>query len=186
MKVISSLKQAHHLIIMAEEVDCIFGSGDDSDDDDQQSIGGSEHGNGCGVLNRRQLLDERPKACGVMAFHNGTEESLFLSVQRIAKQGNPQSVLHAIDKYCYGRHWMMHCGDRKVKYLEKALQLGRGETPYLRDVNTDDSKVSESRLAERHLICLEIGSYCGYSAVKIASTFGPSDNEFLYCIGDCN
>jgi hypothetical protein len=170
---------------MVEEVDCIFGSGGDSDDDDQQSIGDSQQGHGCGVLNRGQLLEGRPKSCGVMAFHNGTEESLFLSVQREAKQGNPESVLRAIDKYCYGRHWMMHCGDRKVKYLEKALQLGRGETPYLNDVNGEKNEVLETRLAGINLICLEIGSYCGYSAVKIASTFGPSDNEFLYCIGDC-
>lgn len=170
---------------MIEGVDCIFGSGGDSDDDDEQSIGGSEHGHGCSVLNRGQLLDGRPKSCGVMAFHNGTEESLFLSVQREAKQGNPSSVLRAIDKYCYGRHWMMHCGDRKVKYLEKALEFGRGEMRYPHDVSVEQNKDMELRSSEVHLICLEIGSYCGYSAVKIASTFGPSDNEFLYCIGDC-
>lgn len=160
---------------MVEEVNCIFGSGADSDDDDSPSIGGSELGNLCTEFNRRQLLDKRPKSCGVMAFHNGTEESLFLSVQRRATKGNPQSVLTAIDEFCYGRHWMMHCGDRKVKYLEKALQLGKREIPHENAVN---------KVAEVHLICLEIGSYCGYSALKIASTFGPSDNEFLYCIGD--
>lgn len=68
---------------------------------------------------------------------------------------------------------MMHCGDRKTQYLDKALRLARRENSV--DIDTASKK--------QNLICLEIGSYCGYSAVKIASSFGIEENEYLYCIG---
>jgi hypothetical protein len=156
----------------------MFGDGDDSD---------SENSEGNCLLKARtdfnstqrmsQLLLSRPAACGVMAFHNGTEEALLLFVERYAQKGKPASVLNAVDSFCYGRHWMMHCGDKKVKYLEKALQLGREKA------KVTVSGTSRCPVSSSQLVCLEIGSYCGYSAVKIASTFGSSDNEFLYCIG---
>jgi hypothetical protein len=156
----------------------MFGDGDDSD---------SENSEGNCLVKARtdfnstqrmsQLLLSRPAACGVMAFHNGTEEALLLFVERYAQKGKPASVLNAVDSFCYGRHWMMHCGDKKVKYLEKALQLGREKA------KVTVSGTSRCTVSSSQLVCLEIGSYCGYSAVKIASTFGSSDNEFLYCIG---
>ena len=161
---------------MNQELNDLFGGGDDSDAEDSEG-NCLEAGTDLDSTQRiSQLLLSRPAACGVMAFHNGTEEALLLFVERSAKRGSPASVLHAIDSFCYGRHWMMHCGDKKVKYLEKALQLGRRKAK-----NTVFEK--NRPVASSQLVCLEIGSYCGYSAVQIASTFGSSDNEFLYCIG---
>jgi hypothetical protein len=157
----------------------MFGDGDDSDSEDAEGNCLLEARTDLNSTQRimRQLLLSRPAACGVMAFHNGTEEALLLFVERYAQRGNPASVLDAIDSFCYGRHWMMHCGDKKVKYLEKALQLGREK------VKVTASGMNHCPVASSQLVCLEIGSYCGYSAVKIASTFGSSDNEFLYCVG---
>jgi hypothetical protein len=57
------------------------------------------------VASRRKLLQSRPQSCGLLAFHNGTEESLWLYVQRNATRGVPLSVLKAVDIFCYSRHW---------------------------------------------------------------------------------
>lgn len=155
----------------------LFGGGDDSDSEESEGNCQEARKDLDSTQRMSQLLLSRPAACGVMAFHNGTEEALLLYVERYAQRGTPASVLDAIDSFCYGRHWMMHCGDKKVKYLEKALQLGREKA------TTNTCSESGCPVASSQLVCLEIGSYCGYSAVKIASTFGSSDNEFLYCIG---
>ena len=161
-----------HLFDDSEDSD-----GDDRNDDMEMNITLSSD------VCRQQLLTQRPRTCGVMAFHNGTEEALYLFVQRYAQRGNAASILKAIDVFCYSRHWMMHCGDQKVQYLEKALSLGKDQTSYS-SIKSDD-ELAESRGKSSHgLICLEIGSYCGYSAVKIASLFDPSGDDYLYCIGE--
>ena len=151
----------------------LFGDSSDSDDEEPSGKGFMVSGDIQSSLCRTQLIRNRPASCGVMAFHSGTEEALLLYVEREAKRGNPASVLDTIDRFCYGRHWMMHCGDRKTQYLDRALCLaGRKDS-------------TDSRIASKgqNLICLEIGSYCGYSAVKIASSFSNGENEHLYCIG---
>ena len=43
------------------------------------------------------LATERPEASGVMAFHNGTEESLLCHVKRTATEGDCMSILRQID-----------------------------------------------------------------------------------------
>ena len=151
----------------------LFGDSSDSDDEESIGVGVMASGDIQSSSYRTQLIRNRPASCGVMAFHSGTEEALLLYVEREAKRGNPASVLETIDRFCYSRHWMMHCGDRKTQYLDRALCLaGRKDS-------TDIRIASEGQ----NLICLEIGSYCGYSAVKIASSFGNGENEYLYCIG---
>ena len=149
--------------------------GDSLDSDDEVPLGKNlmVSGDKKTLLCRTQLIRKRPASCGVMAFHSGTEEALLLHVQREARRGNPASVLEAIDEFCYSRHWMMHCGDRKTQYLDKALCLA----------GSKDSQEIHSASKSQNLLCLEIGSYCGYSAVKIASSFGIGENEYLYCIG---
>lgn len=93
----------------------------------------------------------------------------------------------------------MHCSDRKVKYLDKALLLSKElksstnstvnindcniTDNYIKDTNNDTSNSTKLTTTDG-LICLEIGSYCGYSAVKIAASFNELDGSFLYCIGN--
>ena len=156
-----------------EDKNTLFGDSPDSDDDEPKRKDDMVSGDMQSSSYRAELMRKRPASCGVMAFHSGTEEALLLHVQREAERGNPASVLRAIDEFCYSRHWMMHCGDRKTQYLDKALRLARRENSV--DIDTASKK--------QNLICLEIGSYCGYSAVKIASSFGIEENEYLYCIG---
>lgn len=127
----------------------------DTRSDNQQLSNTKESNNN----NVKLLLDQRSPACGVLKFHNGIEESLILTVERDLSITNAEEVLAAVDKFCYSRHWMMHIGPEKGKILDNVV------------LNN----------AKNNLVCVELGSYCGYSAVRMASKF-KYDDSILYCV----
>ena len=112
---------------------------------------------------REKALAERPPGAGVLAFHPGVEEALLLYVDRLATDGDATSVLLAVDNYCYARHWMMHVGDRKGVVVEQEMMKAQ-------NINCDIPNTC----------AVEIGSYCGYSAVRIARNL--KESEKLYSI----
>jgi catechol O-methyltransferase len=132
--------------IMAEEMDAMFGAGDEGD-----------MGSSCSAC-EADGAEVRANANGLLAFHTGTEEAMLAYVFDNAERNNPINILQTVDRFCYTRHWMMHVGDKKQQILIDAIANVEGGV----------------RLA------LEIGSYCGYSAVLIASHL-PSDAR-LFCI----
>ncbi|KAJ8393500.1 hypothetical protein AAFF_G00059730 [Aldrovandia affinis] len=76
-------------------------------------------------------------------------QRLLRAVQKKATQGDPQSVIATIDDFCRHSEWAMNVGD------EKGLIL--------------DSIVSEVNPST----ALELGTYCGYSTVRIARLLPP-------------
>eukprot|EP00252_Welwitschia_mirabilis_P013155 TRINITY_DN29043_c0_g1_i1.p1 TRINITY_DN29043_c0_g1~~TRINITY_DN29043_c0_g1_i1.p1 ORF type:complete len:279 (-),score=24.07 TRINITY_DN29043_c0_g1_i1:153-989(-) len=76
---------------------------------------------------------------------DGREKALLEYVLANAEKGNPDSVLQRIDEFAGRSSWLMNIGKDKGAFLEQALA---DRKPHL---------------------ALEIGTYCGYSAVKIAS-----------------
>mmetsp|Transcript_32804 Transcript_32804/g.55316 ORF Transcript_32804/g.55316 Transcript_32804/m.55316 type:complete len:269 (+) Transcript_32804:103-909(+) len=105
----------------------------------------------------------RPTNAGVFTFHTGTEEALYYYVTQKAKRGNPGEILRAIDEYCYTVHWMMHVGDLKLPVIQKALNLAESS-------------------AIGGLVIVELGSYCGYSAIFLASHMNENRGDHLYCV----
>ena len=87
----------------------------------------------------------RSAACGVLQFHNGTEDEMLRVVAAEAERGDSAAVLATIDRFCRSRHWMMHVGDVKGAILRGAA----------------------ARAAPG--LWVELGAYCGYSAVLLAS-----------------
>ncbi|XP_068104711.1 catechol O-methyltransferase A-like isoform X1 [Hyperolius riggenbachi] len=71
-------------------------------------------------------------------------------VQRYAKAGDAASVISAIDTFCSKVEWAMNVGDKKGEIL--------------------DAVVRETR---PHWV-LELGTYCGYSTVRIARLLPPN------------
>ncbi|KAM3939715.1 catechol O-methyltransferase isoform 1-T2 [Leptodactylus fuscus] len=83
-------------------------------------------------------------------FMNHTKEQRVLQyVLDNATRGDPQSVIESIDKYCNEKEWAMNVGDQKGLIL--------------------DNVVREANPRE----LLELGTYCGYSAVRIARLLQP-------------
>ena len=120
--------------------------------------------------------ETRPRGCGVMDWHNGTEEAMFLYVERDLRKHAKSSkssggdlpaeqdllverILASVDAFCSRRHWMMHVGPQKAQFLLEAVQ-----------------KVPPAT-AGRTLLFLEVGSYCGYSSVLLASELRRRDRE---------
>ncbi|XP_072537478.1 catechol O-methyltransferase A [Salminus brasiliensis] len=76
-------------------------------------------------------------------------QRMLKAVQKNATKGNPESVISAIDYFCQHSEWAMNVGDEKGAIL--------------------DSVVSEVNPST----ALELGTYCGYSAVRIARLLSP-------------
>ncbi|KAJ0068338.1 hypothetical protein NL108_005929, partial [Boleophthalmus pectinirostris] len=72
------------------------------------------------------------------------------AVQKNATRGDPCSVVKAIDDYCRHKEWAMNVGDEKGCIV--------------------DSVVSEVKPTT----VLELGTYCAYSTVRIASLLPPN------------
>jgi len=114
----------------------------------------------------------RPKENGVLAFHEGVEELLLNYVHQNAKSNDPLSVLQTIDEFCLTKHWMMHIGQEKAEVILDAI----------RESKKRHSEISFSHENHSHFVVVELGSYCGYSAVRIASELYPSRSQHLFCI----
>ena len=87
---------------------------------------------------------------------------MIVNIERDESIVTAEDVLSAVDHYCYSRHWMMHIGPEKGRILDDTIRQTQG----------DDSKP---------LVCVELGSYCGYSTVRIASQLKNKDSV-LYSI----
>jgi catechol O-methyltransferase len=75
---------------------------------------------------------------------DGREEALADYVVAHARQGDPEDVIRVIDEFCMKRSVMINVGDEKGEILDRAV-----------------------RRASPHLL-LELGTYCGYSALRMA------------------
>lgn len=92
----------------------------------------------------------RPK----MGKDDGREAECLVHVRSKAKQGNAQSVLQEIDSFARSSKWMMNVGDVKGEILKQSLQRAKPS------------------------LVLELGAYCGYSAILIASTIPKHGHVF--------
>jgi hypothetical protein len=58
----------------------------------------------------------------LLSFIGATPEQRLLTyVKRTAKQGDAQSVIDSIDKWCWSSQWMMNIGNLKGKILDDAV-----------------------------------------------------------------
>lgn len=123
----------------------------------------------CSARSRSEIGNETPrdKSCGVLAFHPCTEQSLLIHVKNNlvsqSQEATTQSIEHApsnavlqlIDDFCLSRHWMMHMGPQKgaivLGALEKSIMLYR-----------------QQQCPQHPFVAVELGTYCGYSAIMIA------------------
>jgi catechol O-methyltransferase len=80
---------------------------------------------------------------------DGREEALARYVAAQARAGDLDDVIRVIDEFCYEQSVMMNVGDEKGEILDRAVRRAR----------------------PRRL--LELGTYCGYSALRMARMMSP-------------
>lgn len=80
---------------------------------------------------------------------DGREEALAVYVVENARRGDLDDAIRVIDEFCYQQKFMINVGDEKGELLDAAL-----------------------RRASPQLI-LELGTYCGYSALRMARVMPP-------------
>lgn len=86
----------------------------------------------------------------------GREDALAAYVAAHARRGDVDDVIRVIDDFCYHHRFMMNVGDEKGAILDGAIR----------------------RVRPRRL--LELGTYCGYSALRMVRVM-PSDAQ-LYSV----
>lgn len=84
-----------------------------------------------------------------------TETRLLQHVLKTAEKDNAESVIKAIDEYCENVSWMMCVGPIKGALVDT----------YVRSCNPRTA--------------LELGAYCGYSAVRIASGMQQPSSKLI-------
>ncbi|KAM5226404.1 catechol O-methyltransferase isoform 1-T3 [Hipposideros larvatus] len=85
-----------------------------------------------------------------MFVGDSKEHRILRYVLQHAVAGDPQSVLDTIDAYCSQKEWAMNVGDKKGQIVDTVV---REQCPS---------------------VLLELGAYCGYSAVRMARLLPPS------------
>jgi catechol O-methyltransferase len=81
---------------------------------------------------------------------DGREQALAEYVAANAREGDVDDVIRVIDRFCYERSFMINVGDEKGEILDRAVE---GTRP-------------------RRI--LELGTYCGYSALRMSRVM-PED-----------
>ncbi|XP_059813675.1 catechol O-methyltransferase A isoform X2 [Hypanus sabinus] len=81
--------------------------------------------------------------------HSTQPERMLKYVLDKARPGNPESVVDTIDEFCKSIEWAMNVGDEKGSILDQVVM----------EVNPS--------------VALELGTYCGYSTVRIARLLKP-------------
>jgi catechol O-methyltransferase len=92
---------------------------------------------------------------------DGREEAVVDYVLAHARQGDIDSVLDAIDRFAYDESFLINIGDEKGELLDAAVRRANPRT------------------------ALELGTYCGYSALRIARA-APSARVFSIELADAN
>jgi catechol O-methyltransferase len=137
---------------MAPVEDDPFAAFGDDEDDDEESTSVEP--------------TQRDPSCGALVFREGTEQALLLHVRNELQRSSStddnamrprEKMLRLVDTFCYSRHWMMHIGPEKGIFLQDFLT--RRVQKYL-----DSADFSFP------LVILEVGTYCGYSAIRMAHT----------------
>jgi len=77
---------------------------------------------------------------------DGREERLAQHVLANVRKGDPVDAIRVIDQFCYDQSFMMNVGDEKGAILDAEVK-----------------RASPKRI-------LELGTYCGYSALRLAVT----------------
>jgi catechol O-methyltransferase len=80
---------------------------------------------------------------------DGREEALADHVTSTAAAGDVDDAIRAVDEFCYGTSIMMNVGDEKGEILDAAIR------------RTDPRRL------------LELGTYCGYSALRTVRAMPP-------------
>jgi catechol O-methyltransferase len=96
-----------------------------------------------------RMLVGMPKLMREWQVGDGREEALAQYVVANARQGDLDDVIGTIDRFCYEQSVMINVGDEKGAILDAAVR------------RTDPKLV------------LELGTYCGYSALRVARAMGP-------------
>ncbi|KAK2522906.1 Comt [Columba guinea] len=117
-------------------------------------------------------------------MNQSKEQRILDFVLQNAVRGDPCSVVDTIDKYCSQKEWAMNVGNEKGncsrdQHLTDPSRLAKYRTSYYIHmvnylISSCTSIILDKTVEEVNpSVALELGTYCGYSAVRIAQLLKP-------------
>lgn len=174
----------------------VFGANASSSTSNDDDDDGGDDDNDPATSSAR-ALPRRDASCGVLVFHRGTEQALLQYVRNqmdssglLGKKkeeeqndGNPsidpriawlEQILRSVDEFCTSRHWMMHIGPQKGRIMES----------FLTECCLEKVKLNSSlnMYLPKMLIIVELGTYCGYSLLRMVTTMLKQGNMLFHII----
>eukprot|EP00585_Thalassiosira_rotula_P002738 CAMPEP_0196145232 /NCGR_PEP_ID=MMETSP0910-20130528/19596_1 /TAXON_ID=49265 /ORGANISM="Thalassiosira rotula, Strain GSO102" /LENGTH=334 /DNA_ID=CAMNT_0041407125 /DNA_START=26 /DNA_END=1027 /DNA_ORIENTATION=+ len=129
--------------------------------------------------NDKNTKSSRDPRNGAFTFQVHAEYDLLLHIQkdldkhRNMRRGQGKSssddvelsrlIMKSVDEYCLQKQWMYHIGSEKGVAIGRFLRAG---VESFRDKQLKQAMGGEVK----KFICVELGTYCGYSALVLAST----------------
>lgn len=161
-----------------DDLDFMFGGDEEPQQEQEQASSSSGE----------KFSTIRVEECGSFAFHNGTELSMFIHLEKSltgydftgcdpAKEGYSLDnhiqlldfALEKIDEFCYRVHWMMHLGDEKKREVQDIV---------MNELKLKLLPSGEGPLLLNGFNIMELGSYCGYSAIVLIKCFLLFQKEY--------
>mmetsp|Transcript_7675 Transcript_7675/g.16149 ORF Transcript_7675/g.16149 Transcript_7675/m.16149 type:complete len:500 (+) Transcript_7675:268-1767(+) len=126
--------------------------------------------------NDNSALITRDPRKGAFTFSVNSEYDLLLHIQRALDQSYRSSgsaatmsnidtakvIMKSIDDYCFRKQWMFHVGNEKSAVIANFLEGGI-------DAFVERNQTKKG-VQKNKYVCVELGTYCGYSALVLAST----------------
>lgn len=155
----------------ADDKDDPFSCFGESEDEEDAAPGNTDNDRRRAKIS--SVLVNRDEECGIKSFHAKTEASLLSHVSNVLRasptsQAAAETVLSAIDEFCYTRHWMMHIGPEKGNDILIQKGLDRSLATYLSD---------DTRRDDEDFVAVEMGTYCGYSSILLGKRLQRAEKD---------
>lgn len=128
---------------------------------------------------------------GVFTFKENGEYELMMHVQRglppnfgrLSALDSSNLILSVVDVYCHEEQWMFHIGQDKGKVLKAFLKecIEHKKEEY-QQLNKNRMEEGEESQDQPPLVLVEIGTYCGYSAILLAKSIRELDPDLKFHI----
>ncbi|KAL3935642.1 MAG: hypothetical protein SGBAC_008875 [Bacillariaceae sp.] len=153
-----------------------------------QGNGGQRH------PSQRTINKQRHAEKGAFTFSENGEYELMMHVQRglppnfnrLSALDSSNLILSTVDVYCHEEQWMFHIGQDKGIILKKFLQecIQQKKEQHLQQLKNSMEEEEESahynNLEMPPLLLVEVGTYCGYSAILLAKSLHELDPNLKF------
>ncbi|CAJ1947215.1 unnamed protein product [Cylindrotheca closterium] len=156
--------------------------------------GGEEEEEEEGQQHPARRVRKRHAEKGAFTFSENGEYELMMHVQRglppnfnrLSPLESSNLILKTVDVYCHEEQWMYHIGQDKglllKEFLKECIAHKKEQHKLSRNSSMEEGDEPIGPEEQPPLILVEVGTYCGYSAILLAKSLRELDSELKFHI----